>query len=148
MFEFLFLFSFLFPFGVVRAVISLQATLRHVHMFVFNFQMGRQASNSSTVCCFIAPDDWLTCLLQIARKLCPIPWDANTLLSEPGCLNFNKEWFTCPDCMKVQQFSTCVRLACLWIQGLMNCFTSWHDSSLWMCFPKSWADRFSSRKCI
>lgn len=87
----LFFFSFPFPFSVVRAVIFSQAVVRHMHMFAFNFQMGRQASNNSAAFCFMDLDDWLTCLLQIARKFCTMPWDANMLMAEPGCLNFQQE---------------------------------------------------------
>lgn len=119
----LFFLSFPFPFSVVRAVIFSQAVVRHMHMFAFNFQMGRQASNNSAAFCFMDLDDWLTCLLQIARKFCTMPWDANMLMAEPGCLNFQQEMIYLSRLVQVQQFSTYVRLACFWVWDLMNCFT-------------------------
>lgn len=71
-----------------------------MHMFAFNFQMGRQASNNSVSCCFMDLAVWLTYLpFAAGQETVPHAQDADTLMAGPGFWTLKpdwcKKWFAC-----------------------------------------------------
>lgn len=64
-----------------------------MHMFAFNFQMGRQASNNSVSCCFMDLAGWLTYLpFAAGQETVPHTRGADTLMAEPGFWALKPDW--------------------------------------------------------